>query len=93
MLGIRKSELLTMSDNNEFNPNSINATLSRIMAAQEELNRKADRIIAQVDLTNGRVKKLEIWKAVVNSQTALVASVVAGVVAVIGSVISYLAKR
>jgi hypothetical protein len=82
-----------MPNPDDFNPNSINATLSRIMSAQDELHRKADRIIAQIDLTNGRVKKLEIWKAVVNSQTAMVASIVAGIVAVIGSVISYLAKR
>lgn len=93
MLGIKRSELLTMPNPDDFNPNSINATLSRIMSAQEELHRKADRIIAQVDHTNGRVKKLEIWKAVINSQTAMVASIVAGIVAVIGSVITYLAKR
>lgn len=83
-----------MSDQPEdFNPNSINATLSRIMAAQEEMNRKADRIIAQVERTNGRVTKLEIWKAIVGAQTALIASAVASVVAVVGWVIIYLSKR
>lgn len=82
-----------MTDPNEFNPNSINSTLSRIMSAQDELHRKADRIIEQVDRTNGRVTKLEIWKAILGAQTALIASAVASIVAVVGWVIIYLSKR
>lgn len=84
---------MSKHETDDFNPNSLNATLSRILAVQDELNRKADRIIAQVDLTNGRVKKLEIWKAVVTSQTAQLAAAVAAVVGGIGWLLNYLAQK
>ena len=94
MLDTRRSELLTMSDHPEdFNPNSINATLSRIMAAQDEMCRKADRIIAQVEQTNGRVSKLETWKAIVGAQTAIVSTAVAGSIGVLGWIVNYMSKK
>jgi len=75
-----------MSDNRpqDFQPNSLDATLARILAAQDELNRKADRIVAQVELTNGRVKGLEIWREVVKGQTVMLASLISAFVGAIG---------
>jgi hypothetical protein len=82
-----------LNSNDTFDPNSINATLSRILAAQDELNRKADRIITQVDLTNGRVRALEVWKAVLANQTAIVSSVVAAAIASLGVVLNYFSSK
>lgn len=68
------------SEPTSFHPNSIDATLSRILTKQEEANRKADAILEQVVKTNGRVTKLETWREVITAKMAVISAVVAGAV-------------
>lgn len=68
-----------MSDrSDEFHPNSIDATLARILANQDESSRKQDAILMQVVKTNGRVTKLETWQSVVTAKNILIASLSGG---------------
>ena len=72
-----------MSDRSQdFRPNSIDSTLSRILANQDEANRKADAILEQVIRTNGRVTRLETWRSVVTAKNILIASLSGGVASV-----------
>ena len=64
----------------EFNPHSLNATLARIIANQEEAARKADAILVQVVKTNGRVTALETWREVITAKMVLLSGGVAGVI-------------
>ena len=69
-------------DPTEFNPHSLNATLARIIANQEEESRKSDAILAQAIKTNGRVSMLETWREVITGKMAIVSSGVATIVSV-----------
>jgi hypothetical protein len=79
-----------MSRENDFNPNSLNATLARIIAGQEEANRKADLIIEQVTKTNGRVTALETWRDIVKAKVLLIATICSAVVTGGAWIISHL---
>ena len=59
----------------DYHSNSIDATLSRILANQDECGRKQDAILVQVVKTNGRVTKLETWQSVVTAKNILIASI------------------
>lgn len=65
---------MSHDNDQEFRPNSLDATLARILANQDEANRKADAILVQVVKTNGRVTSLETWKSVVTAKNILIAS-------------------
>ena len=80
------------SEPTSFHPNSLDATLSRILANQDEANRKADVILAQVVKTNGRVTCLETWREVITAKMAMVSAGVAGVVSLGAWVIDFLRK-
>jgi hypothetical protein len=67
-----------------YDPNSIDSTLSRILANQEAADRKADAILEQVTRTNGRVSALERFKEVMTAKVTLVA---AGIAAAFSAVI------
>lgn len=71
-------------DLDEFRPNSLDATLARILANQDEAARKADKILVQVEKTNGRVTTLETWRAVITEKTAILSGVVAASISVVG---------
>lgn len=60
-----------------YDPNSIDSTLSRILANQEAADRKADAILEQVTRTNGRVSALERFKEVMTAKVSLVAAGIA----------------
>jgi hypothetical protein len=45
---------------------------------------KLDKVLEQVTITNGRVSKLEIWKANITGKVAGIALVVSAISAVIG---------
>ena len=70
--------------NSNYKPDSIDATLSRILANQEAADRKADAILAQVVKTNGRVSVLETWRAVVTARVVTLSAFVAGLVSLVG---------
>jgi hypothetical protein len=68
-----------MSDRpDEFHPNSIDATLSRILANQDEARRTAEATLVQVIKTNGRVTQLETWRDVVTARVIFIASLSGG---------------
>lgn len=78
----------------DFNPNSIDATLARILANQGEASRKSDAILEQVMKTNGRVTKLETWQSIVTAKNILIASLSGGVASIAAWVIGlYLSNR
>ena len=72
--------MIPPSEPTSFHPNSLDATLARILANQDEANRKADAILAQVVKTNGRVSVLETWREVITGKMALVSAGVACVI-------------
>jgi hypothetical protein len=65
------------SGQTSFHPNSLDATLARILANQDEANRKADAILTQVVKTNGRVTNLETWREVITGKMAIISAGVA----------------
>ena len=77
---------------NEFHPNSIDATLSRILANQDEANRKSDAILEQVMKTNGRVTTLETWREVITGKIGLISAGVAAIVSFGAWLIDFLRK-
>jgi len=66
----------------DFHPNSIDATLARILANQDEARRTAEATLVQVIKTNGRVTKLETWKSIVTAKNILIASLSGGVASI-----------
>jgi hypothetical protein len=60
-----------------YEPNSIDATLARIIANQEAADRKSDAILDQVTRTNGRVTKLETWRDLITAKVATVSAAIA----------------
>ena len=64
--------------NSEFNPNSIDATLAKILANQCSHGEKLDRIETQATKTNGRVTELERDKWYVRGATATMALLAPG---------------
>jgi len=60
-----------------YEPNSLDATLARIIANQEAADKKADAILEQVTRTNGRVSVLERWREIVTAKIAVVAATIA----------------
>lgn len=84
-----------MSDRpDEFHPNSIDATLSRILANQDEARRTAEATLVQVIKTNGRVTKLETWQSIVTAKNILIASLSGGVASIAAWAIGlYLSKH
>lgn len=82
-----------MSDRpNEFRPNSLDATLSRILANQDEASRKSDAILEQVMKTNGRVTRLETWREVIAGKMGLISAGVAAIVSFGAWAIDFLRK-
>ena len=79
-------------DSSNYHSNSLDATLSRILANQDESNRKADAILAQAIKTNGRVSVLETWREVITGKMAMLSAIVAGLVSVGAWVVDYLKK-
>jgi hypothetical protein len=76
----------------EFNPNSSDAVFSRILQRLDEQDRHANEvrveqigilneIRAEVKKTNGRVSAIERWRAEIKGKTAVLATVVSGIVA------------
>jgi hypothetical protein len=75
----------------EFNPNSYDSVLSRILNMLEEQKEHAENkrisdekafseIMAKQDLTNGRVKSLEVWRGNIKGRiTILVGALTIGV--------------
>jgi hypothetical protein len=84
--------MIPPSEPTSFHPNSLDATLARILANQDEANRKADAILAQVVKTNGRVSVLETWREVITGKMALVSAGVAVVVS-LGAWVVDLARK
>ena len=76
----------------DFHPNSLDSTLSRILANQAEASRKSDAILEQVIKTNGRVTRLETWREVIAGKMGLISAGVAAVVSVGAWVIDFLRK-
>ena len=76
----------------DFHPHSIDSTLSRILANQDECGRKQDAILEQVIKTNGRVTRLETWREVIAGKMAIVSSGVAAIVSVFAWVLNHLLK-
>jgi hypothetical protein len=64
----------------DYNPDSVNATLSRIIQRLDEQNVVLTRIEAQVTKTNGRVTLLETWRDVVTARSALISTAVSSVI-------------
>ena len=62
---------------NEYDPNSLDATLARIIAGQEAADAKASAILEQVTRTNGRVTKLETWRELITAKVAAVSAAIA----------------
>jgi uncharacterized coiled-coil protein SlyX len=63
----------------------------RLSTLEEHLkhqDRKLDRILSQVEKTNGRVTALEQWKAVMKSNIAIVGAIVSAIVSVVVSIIT-----
>jgi hypothetical protein len=61
----------------QYDPNSIDATLSRILTLQEAQDRKTDAILEQVTRTNGRVSALERFKEMLTAKITVIAAMVA----------------
>jgi hypothetical protein len=74
-------------DPSDFNPNSLNATLARIIANQEAADHKSDKILAQVEKTNGRVTSLETWRTVVNAKVVVMGAVAGTIASAVGLVV------
>jgi hypothetical protein len=63
----------------QYDPNSVDATLSRILTLQEAQDRKTDAILEQVTRTNGRVSALERFKEMLTAKITVIAAMVAAV--------------
>lgn len=63
-----------------FNPRSPDAMFATILAELHEQSRKQDKILQQVEKTNGRVTVLEQWREIVSAKVALIATGVSGAV-------------
>ncbi|HEY1109140.1 MAG TPA: hypothetical protein VGE76_10925 [Opitutaceae bacterium] len=61
----------------DFNPNSTDAVLARVLEKLEGLEATAQRIEAHAIKTNGRVTSLEHWRTAIKSKVALVSGGVA----------------
>lgn len=66
-----------MSNERRYDPDSVDSTLSRIIANQEAAARKQDAILDQVTRTNGRVLKLENWRDQITTKVSAVSAAVA----------------
>ena len=73
----------TMSD--DFNPNSLDSMLTRVLSRLDEQDRTAEKtnadfllvlseIRTEAQKTNGRVTKLERWRDVVTAKTSIIAA-------------------
>ena len=71
-----------------FNPQSLNAQLATIIERQREAAERDVQILEQVRATNGRVTKLETWRAVLKGQTVLIGSLAGGIFGFIGWAVS-----
>jgi glucose-6-phosphate 1-dehydrogenase len=60
--------------------------LATIETNQQNQDEKLDKILSQVQYTNGRVTKLETWQAVVKSNVALIAGIAGAVASALVSI-------
>ena len=76
---------MIMADN-DFNPNSLDSMLTRVLSRLDEQDRTAEKtnadfllvlseIRTEAQKTNGRVTVLERWRDVVTAKTAVIAGV------------------
>jgi hypothetical protein len=73
----------------DYNPDSVNATLSRIIQRLDQQDAVLGRIEEQVVKTNGRVSTLETWRDVVTARSAVIS---AGISSAVGAVAWYLGR-
>lgn len=66
-----------MSDS-QYDPQSHDSMFSRVLARMDEQNAKLSAILVQVEKTNGRVNRLEVWREVVTAKVALIAAGISG---------------
>jgi hypothetical protein len=74
-----------------YDPNSIDATLARIISNQESADKKADAILEQVTKTNGRVTKLETWREIMTAKISAISAAVAAVISALAWAAKYIA--
>lgn len=58
-----------------YDPNSTDSMLSRILERMDAQDAKLESIHAQVILTNGRVKLLEIWRDELKGKVTILAGI------------------
>ena len=71
-----------------YNPNSIDATLATILGEVKAIREDCKEIKAEAKQTNGRVRSLEVWRAVITSKVAMIS----GIVALAGSGLAWFAS-
>lgn len=79
-------------DKRGFNPRSPDAMFATILAELHEQSRKQDRILQQVEKTNGRVTVLEQWREIVTAKVALIATGVSGAVGAAAWLADFISK-
>ena len=68
-------------DNNKFH-NEISRELGGVNTNLEGINRQLTELTVQIKVQNSRVRKLEDWKLIVKTQTALIATLVSTAIGV-----------
>ena len=68
----------------DYNPNSIDAMLARVLQRLDSQDAKLEAIHGDVKKTNGRVLSLESWRSELRGKTA----VVAGAISVMGTIVA-----
>ena len=79
--------------NYPYDPNSLDATLARIIANQEAADRKQDAILEQVLRTNGRVLVLEGWRSIMAAKLSIVAAAAAAAFSAIAWAFKYYVEK
>jgi len=81
-----------MSDETRYDPQSLNANLSRIFEKLDRIEATCSEIRTEAKKTNGRVNGLERWRDVITAKVAVISTCVSAGVAVASWLIGLLVK-
>jgi hypothetical protein len=73
-----------------YDPNSTDSMFSKVLSRLDEQDKVLAEIRTAVNLTNGRVRTLETWRAVIKGKVTLIAGGISSAVAALAWLADYL---